>query len=376
MLYSKLKKYADSGVYPMHMPGHKRNAKYLPAGLPCDIDITEIQGFDDLRNPRGVLRETADLAAELYGSSRAFLLVNGSTVGILAAIGANCARGDKILIAGAGHRSVFNATALFGLSQVRILPENDERSGITRSVDPGDVEAALNTDSKIKLVIVTSPTYEGVISDIAAIARVVHARNITLIVDSAHGAHLGFSPVFPDGAVRAGADVVVMSLHKTLPALTQCSLLHVCSNRANAYEIARLLSILQTSSPSYVLMASIDSCLRLLASEKDTLFNNYERNLTRFGKDIMALKNLYVPYHNSKPLDPGFFAFDPGKIVIATKNTGLSGFMLADLLRNEYRIEPELAVAGYVVAMTSICDSNEGVARLANALAEIDCSAV
>jgi arginine/lysine/ornithine decarboxylase len=397
VLYDKLKEYTESKVYPMHMPGHKRNTKLLPPGLPYDIDITEIHGFDDLHDPRGVLRETADLAAELYGNDKAFLLVNGSTVGILAAIGAHCERGDRILIAGTSHRSVYNAAALFGLDPVFISPEIDEKSGIAHSIDPRRVESALDDDASIKLVIVTSPTYEGVVSDIASIARVVHERNIPFIVDSAHGAHLGFSSGFPDSAVHAGADVVVMSLHKTLPALTQCSLLHVCSDRANEGEITRLLSVLQTSSPSYVLMASIDHCLRLLASEKDRLFNDYERNLACFKQDIQVLKNLYVPFYNSfcdssnnsktnfssncnsslniyapESLYPGFFGFDPGKIVIVTKNTNLSGFMLADLLRKEYKIEPELAVANYLVAMTSICDSAEGFSRLAKALVEID----
>ncbi|MCL2153402.1 MAG: aminotransferase class I/II-fold pyridoxal phosphate-dependent enzyme [Oscillospiraceae bacterium] len=376
MLYDKIKEYTKSGAYPMHMPGHKRNAGRLPPGLPYDIDITEIQGFDDLYNPVGILRETADLAAKLYGSSKAFLLVNGSTVGILAAIGAHCDRGEKVLITSTSHRSVYNATALFGLETIQIPPEIDETTGIPRSVDPASVESALKKDDGIKLVVATSPTYEGVISDIGSIARAAHTRGIPLIVDSAHGAHLGFSPGFPGSTVRAGADVVIMSLHKTLPALTQCSLLHICGDLANARETARLLSVLQTSSPSYVLMASIDSCLRLLASEKDELFGNYARNLDRFRYDIQNLKNLYVPFGKPKSSNPGFFDFDPGKIIIVTKNTSLNGFMLADLLRNKYMIEPELATADYVVAMTSVCDSSEGFSKLANALVEIDRSTI
>ena len=376
MLYNKLKEYAVSGVYPMHMPGHKRNTGLLPPGLPYDIDITEIHGFDDLHDPRGFLRETAELASDLYGSAKAFLLVNGSTVGILAAIGAHCERSDKILVADAAHRSIFNAASLFGLEPVHISSHIDIPSGIARSVDPGDIEAALVNDDKIKLVVITSPTYEGVISDIDSIANIVHARGIPLVVDSAHGAHFGFSPGFPKSAVCAGADVVVMSLHKTLPALTQCSLLHVCGKFANADELMRLLSVLQTSSPSYVLMASIDSCLRFLAVEKDKLFFEYERNLTNFSDSIKALKNLNVPYHGSGPesnaITDSFFAFDPGKIVIVTKNTALSGFMLADILRTEHKIEIELACADYAVAMTSICDSADGFMRLSEALIKID----
>jgi len=375
MLYDKIKEYAESGVYPMHMPGHKRNALFLPPGLPCDADITEIPGFDDLHDPHGVLLETSELAAGLYGSSRAFLLVNGSTAGVLAAIGAHAAHGDRILVAGNCHRSVFNAAELFGLDTVTIAQETGAAGaagGIGLSIDPESVDSALEKDSSIKLVVLTSPTYEGVISDVRSIAHAAHARGVPLFVDSAHGAHLGFSPVFPDSAVASGADVVVMSLHKTLPALTQCSLLHVCGSRANAGELARLLSVLQTSSPSYVLMASIDSCLRLLSSEKDELFRAYERNLACFGEGIKTLRKIIVPYHGPCPPHPGFFAFDPGKIVVVTKNTPLSGFMLADILRAEHKIEVELARDNYVVAMTSICDSEDGFARLAEALVRID----
>ncbi|MDR0491449.1 MAG: aminotransferase class I/II-fold pyridoxal phosphate-dependent enzyme, partial [Oscillospiraceae bacterium] len=271
-LYDKLAKYATGEVYPMHMPGHKRNADFS-SGLPYNIDITEISGFDDLHEPRGVLRDTSRLAASIYGSDRAFMLINGSTVGILAAIGALAKRGEKVLVAKYSHRSVHNAITLFGLNPVYLKQETDETSGVACDIAATDVELSLQTNPDIKLVVVTSPTYEGVISDIHSIAATVHRRGLPLLVDSAHGAHLGFSPMFRHSAVGADADVVVMSLHKTLPALTQCSLLHVSGNLADADEIARMLCVLQTSSPSYVLMASIDRCLNLLASDSAALFS-------------------------------------------------------------------------------------------------------
>ena len=372
MLYDKLKEYGASGVYPMHMPGHKRNAAHMPGGMPCDIDITEIHGFDDLYDPRGVLRDTAELAAGVYGSDKAFLLVNGSSVGILSAIGAHTKRGDKILIARNCHRSVCNAAELFGLEPVFVKPETDGQSGVLRSVEPGSIESALDEDPLITLVVVTSPSYEGVVSDIRSIAGIVHEHDIPLLVDSAHGAHLGFSPYFPDSAAGSGADIVVISLHKTLPALTQCSLLHACGDRADVDEIARLLSTLQTSSPSYVLMASIDSCLRLIKSDNAGLFREYEKNLRRFDEDIRSIRNLSVLCHGASPPSHGFFGFDPGKLVIVTRGTPLSGTMLADVLREEHRIELELACGDYAIAMTSLCDTAEGFARLADALCAID----
>ncbi|MCL2226856.1 MAG: aminotransferase class I/II-fold pyridoxal phosphate-dependent enzyme [Oscillospiraceae bacterium] len=372
MLIEKLKKYSKSGVYPMHMPGHKRNLELLPSGLPYEIDITEIYDFDDLHNPSGILHETARLAAKLYGSTHSFPLVNGSTVGILAAIGAHTNRGDKILVAQKCHWSVDNAATLFGLESTYLTPTVDEASCVSHSISPDAVGESLDKNPDAKLVVVTSPSYEGVVSDIAAIAEVAHCRGIPLFVDSAHGAHLGFSKMFPKNAVQSGADIAVMSLHKTLPALTQCSLLHLCSKRTNTEETKRLLSVLQTSSPSYILMASIDACLRVISAESERLFKDYEQNLERFSKNISALEKLSVLNHGKDKNRPCFFDFDPGKLVIVTKGTSLSGFELSDILRNEHKIELERACDGYAIAMTSICDSSEGLERLAEALAAID----
>jgi len=356
----------------MHMPGHKRNPEHMPTGLPIGIDISEIHGFDSLRNPKGVLLETAKLGASLYGSRDAFILINGSTVGILTAIGAHAKHGDKILAVSDCHRSTPNAAELFGLELVYVTPDVDAATGVPCSTTPAAIESALNKDPDITLVIITSPTYEGVVSDVAAISEVVHKAGIPLVVDSAHGAHLGFSGGFPQSAVALGADVVVVSLHKTLPALTQCSMLLACSERADTVGIRRLLAILQTSSPSYVLMASIDHCLRYLESGKDKLFSDYERNLALFSNRVMDLKNLSVLCHGRDPLHSGFFDFDLGKIVVITKDTTISSTTLADVLRAQYKTEIERVFSDYVVAMTSVCDRPEGLVRLADALCAID----
>ena len=376
MLYGKLIEYTRGGVYPMHMPGHKRNADFFPpnCALPYGVDITEIDGFDNLHDPRGVLKETADLAAGLYGSGRAFPLVNGSTAGILAAVGVCAGRGCKILMARNCHMSVYNAVALFGAIPVYLMPKTDAASGVACAISPADAESALQNNPDTKLVIITSPTYEGVISDVGAISDIAHSYGIPLLVDEAHGAHLGFSQRFQGGSVRAGADISVMSLHKTLPALTQCALLHVCGERVDTDELARLLAVFQTSSPSYILMASIDYCIRLLLRDKERLFCEYERNLNRFSDEVSSLKNLGALCCGTDSLKkhPGFFAFDPGKLVIITGKTLLSGKSLTERLRTEYKIELEMAAPGHAVVMTSICDSRDGFCRLAEALRAID----
>ena len=361
----------------MHMPGHKRNGSFLPLRSAAGFDITEISGFDDLHCPQGILANTQKSAANLYGSKEAFMLINGSTVGVLAAIGAHCKRKDKILTADNCHVSVPNAAELFGLDLVCINAASDKTSGVSCGMSPESIEAALIKDPQIRAVVVTSPTYEGVVSDIDAIAKTVHKAGIILIVDCAHGAHLGFSDAFPKNPVSLGADIVIMSLHKTLPALTQCSLLHVCSDRADTGAIKRMLDILQTTSPSYLLMASIDYCVRLLETDADRLFREYEGNLKSFLKRLIDLRKLSV----LEP-KPAFFALDPGKIVIVTKNRtlsdfeqdsfSLSGYELADILRKKYKIELERAYESYAIAMTSICDTPDGFERLADALLSID----
>ena len=377
MLYRKLKDFSGKDIYPMHMPGHKRNKLFMPQGLPYDVDITEIFGFDDLHDPQDVLLETSKLAAELYKSREAFLLINGSTVGILAAIGAHTKRGDKILAVDNCHWSTPNAAKLFGLEIVYLKAEVDEMTTIPCSVSPSTIRTALVNDPDIKLVIITSPSYEGVLSDIESISNIVHDAGCILLVDSAHGAHLGFYGDFPGSAVTSGADIVVVSLHKTLPALTQTSLLHICSERADSRKTKELLSILQTSSPSYILMASIDHCLRLLMSDKEKLFNEYKTNLNHFYKNVQHLENLIVfpgvfPEEYNTKINPQFYDHDPGKIVVITKNTKLNGTTLANLLREEHKIEIERVYDSYIIAMTSICDTPEGFTRLANALCTID----
>lgn len=374
MLYNMLTQYNKKGMTPMHMPGHKRNLKLLGNLLPYGIDITEIDGFDNLQDARGVLKETADIAAALYGSRRAFLLINGSTGGNLAAVRSAARHGDTVIMARNCHASIYNAVEINGLNPVYLMPELDEDTGICGSIRPDQVEQALRVHPEAKLVIITSPTYEGVVSDIRGICACAHGQKIPVLVDSAHGAHLGFSGFFPQDAVSCGADIVVMSLHKTLPALTQCALLHVCGSRIDEDRLAQSVSIFQTSSPSYVLLASIDQCVRLLSAGRETLFDAYAGRLKAFKESVKGLGKLKMlccgadtlPDHRS------FFDFDPGKIVISTRGTGFSGQALAGLVRTQYGIEPEMGGLDTVIAMTSVCDSPENFLKLSEAIIDID----
>ncbi|MDR1588733.1 MAG: DegT/DnrJ/EryC1/StrS family aminotransferase [Oscillospiraceae bacterium] len=376
-LYERLSAYASSGMIPMHVPGHKRNSGMLGDELPYGVDVTELPGFDNLHDMRGVLRDTAELAASLYGCTWAFPLVNGGTCGLLASVRALTSRGDTVVMARNCHMSVYSAVELCGLRPVYITPETDADSGIARSVNPESVAGAIADNPGCALVIITSPTYEGVVSDVAAIAEAAHSRSIPLLVDAAHGAHLGFSDYFPAQAIREGADAAVVSLHKTLPALTQCALALARGPLVEPGALRRELAVFQTSSPSYVLLASIDRCLRLLASRGKEMFDALEGRLRRFDARIASLGRLRAIRRGNGAAGgaPGFYGFDPGKIVVSARGAGLTGRELAELLRAEFRIETEMAAADYVVAVATVCDEEWYLDALADALLAIDARA-
>jgi arginine/lysine/ornithine decarboxylase len=376
-LYDKLREYAAGGIVPMHVPGHKRNTEMLGDMLPYGIDITELPGFDNLHDMRGVLAETAELAAELYGCERAFPLVNGSTGGLLAAVRAMAPRGGSVVMARNCHMSVYSAVELCGLTAVYVTPETDARSGLYCSVAPEAVEAAVRGNPGCALVVITSPTYEGVVSDVASIAEIAHSRGIPLLVDEAHGAHFGFSEYFPPEAARAGADAAILSLHKTLPALTQCALALVGGPLCDGGALERELAVFQTSSPSYVLLASIDRCVRLMRERGKELLVDFSRRLERFDARIAGLGRLRVVCHGSDAPGEhaGFYGFDPGKLVVLTRDLGVTGAELAETLRSRYKIETELAAEEYVVAVATLCDTDADLGALADALVSIDSGA-
>lgn len=367
MLYDKLKKYSNSGIYPFHMPGHKRS-QIQDSALPYQLDITEIEGFDNLHNASGCIKQIESKAQKIYSVPKAHLLVNGATCGVLAAIRTFTHPNDKVLLARNCHISVYNAVELCHLKPIYIIPQTVDNYGINASISPNEVENLLKSNPDTKLVILTSPTYEGVVSDIKGISQICRNHGVRLFVDEAHGAHFPFSDKFPSEAVFNGADAAVVSLHKTLPSLTQTALLLI-----NDIELDNLfqanLSIFETSSPSYILMSSIENCLNYV-SEGKACFEQYTNRLASFYEKCKALNRLKILYNNLP--DDNIFDYDFGKILISTANTEFNGKELANILRENYKIETELAYTDYVIAMTSVCDSSDGFDCLANALSEID----
>ena len=367
MLDTKLRDYADTDTYPFHMPGHKRNMDGFEN--PYNIDITEITGFDDLHHADGIIKEAQQRAAKLYGADRCYYLVNGSTCGILSAISATTKKGDKIIVARNCHKSVYHALYLRELQPVYVYPEVSDYN-IQGQIRKEDIQEILEQNTDIKAVIITSPTYDGVVSDIAEIAKLVHAYNIPLIVDEAHGAHFGLDESMPQNAINLGADCVIVSIHKTLPAFTQTALLLVNEGKADCQKIEEFLDIYETSSPSYILMAGIEKCIRIMTENSKELFARLNQNLDGFYKKMQALQKLHVLIEED--FKDKAFEFDRTKILISTENTDITGHQLKEILTDRYQIELEMSCENYALAIATVMDEQDGFRRLAEALIEID----
>lgn len=365
-MYQQLISYGESDVYPFHMPGHKRRA--LPFPNPYTIDITEIDGFDNLHHAGGLIREAEERAAKLYGADRSYYLVNGSTCGLLAAICAAARRGDKVLAARNCHKAVYHAVSMQGLS-VEFLYPAITRGDLQGQITAAQVEEALTKHPDIAVVILTSPTYEGIVSDVAAIAACCHAHGAALIVDEAHGAHFGFGAGFPENAVRLGADTVIMSLHKTLPSFTQTALLHCNGGRIDTERVARYLGVYETSSPSYLFMAGMDACIDLIREQGAELFAQYRRRLDAFYRDTADLTQLHVMRREDLCKEEAY-DWDDSKLMIYAGTMG--GEALHQELLGHYHLQMEMVSADYVLGMTSLMDTDEGMRRLVTALHEID----
>ncbi len=382
-LAEALTEYGRSDFYPYHMPGHKRSQKMGMWSSVYQMDITEIDGFDNLHQPEGLIKQAQDRAARLYGAEETFFLVNGSTCGVLSAIMAVTEKQDTILIARNCHKSIYHGAFLQELKLRYLYPGQIREYGIADAVSPEEVEEALVRYPECKAVVITSPTYEGIIADIWQIAQVVHRYGKILIVDEAHGAHLGMTHDMPENAARQGADLVINSLHKTLPAMTQTALLHVQGELVNRKKLRHYLSIFQTSSPSYVFMANMDFCLSYLKEQAAASFGRMQKYYVDFMQKMDKSRNIRIGngmllagkgYH--------FTDWDIGKLVIAVGKAGkknqsgsgisLNGQQLYDILRDEFHLQMEMAADNYVLAMMTVMDEEEGWQRLADALLQID----
>lgn len=410
-LRKNLEQYDNSEAYPFHMPGHKRNRKsqefddFWPPLMKewFRHDITEIDDFDNLHHAEGILRDSMDLAAQLYGAKRSYFLINGSTCGILVAISAAVPRGGKILMMRNCHKSAYHAVLLRQLQPVYIYSQVNPKLqldlGITTEVlkekldmlwsqsdfdlekqTANDVMKSVEQNPEIKAVFLTSPTYEGISINIREIAEMLHKKGIALIVDAAHGAHFGMADYLPMNAVEAGADLVIHSLHKTLPSPTQTALLHFNSELIQQERVEQFLAIYETSSPSYPMMAAMDLCIRYMMGDRQSQWKKYYEMRRKLTEEIKSLKYIGVLdyFHQEKELHLNEDQRpEIGKMLLYLKANSKElvshdGKWLYDRLRLDYKLQPELALPNYVLLITTFMDTQEGYERLAQALKDID----
>ena len=373
-IYDKLKAYSDSDYYGFHMPGHKRKMHMSWDADPYSVDITEIEGFDDLHHAEGILKEAQERAARIYHADETHFLVNGSTVGILSAIAGVTNKGDQILVARNCHKSVYHAIYMNELQPVYIYPEFDSELQLNIEISAEDVRRALNRYPQIRAVMIVSPTYDGIVSDVAEIAKAAHEKGLPLIVDEAHGAHFGFYPCFPENANQKGADIVIHSVHKTLPAFTQTALLHMNGNLVNREKVRRYLHMLQSSSPSYILMAGIDQCMEMLEHHRTEVFDPYVKRLKWIREELGKCKNIRLieTEHYDKSKLVLSVAGLVGKEDGSADGKEATGLELQEDLLKQYHLQMEMAAGTYVIAMTSVGDTDEGMERLVKAIWELD----
>jgi arginine decarboxylase len=375
-LFDALMEYVNRETIPFHVPGHKKGHgideeyKNFIGENPFKIDVTVFKLVDSLHHPTGPIKKAQELAADAYGCEASFFSMHGTSGAIQAMIMSVVSDGDKIIIPRNVHKSVTAGIILSGAIPVYMQPELDKTVGIALGVAPETVEETLKQHPDAKAVLIINPTYYGVSTDIKRIVEIVHSHDIPLIVDEAHGPHLGFNEKLPMSAIEAGADICAQSTHKIIGALTQCSLLQVNSKRIDKHRVQQLLNLLQTTSPSYILMASLDCARRQIALHGKELLDstieltNYARNEINnipgfycFGDEILG--------------KPGAHAFDPTKITITCRDLGLTGYDLDMILSNKYHIQMELSDLYNVLAVGSFGDTKENIYKMLDALKEI-----
>ena len=365
-IYNKLKELDSEKRIPFHMPGHKRTDLGAFFGIE-KMDITEITDYDNLHEPEGIIRESMNLVKDIFKTKESWYLVGGSTLGILVSISSVCRQGDKILIGRNCHKAVYNCIRLLQLEAVYCYADISAEYDICEDMKPEIVKGKLKENSDIKAVVLTSPTYEGVVSDIAQIKEVIRPYGIPLIVDEAHGAHLMFHEYFPESATQTGADLVIQSTHKTLPSFTQTAVLHLCSDLVAKEQVEEMIDIYETSSPSYLLLASAEYGIMYM-KEKQGQLAEYVDNLINFRRKCEQLQKIVLLSQEKL----NCFAYDNGKLVFSVKNCDMNGKELFHLLYEKYNIELEMENLTYGIAMTSVCDKKEDFDKLWEAIFEID----
>lgn len=370
-IYSALQQYAIKDYLRLHMPGHiGKGIKQEELRRLAALDLTEIPGLDDLHLPLGVIKESQELLARAFGAAKSYFLVNGATSGIHVLFLALNKEGEKVLLPRNAHRSFYGGLVLSGAVPVYLPVQVETDLGIALSVIAEDVNHLIHLNPEINNVFISSPSYYGTGCDIAAIADITSSYNKLLLVDEAHGAHFAFSRLYPRPALESGADGVVNGLHKTLPVFNQGACLHLSTRLADDLRIAKTLSLLTTTSPSYPILASIELARRLMEESGESLLEESYQLSREYRRKINAIDGLSCCEQELQAVK-GVMGLDPLKILVSVRGSALSGYQFGALLRERYGVQVELEDHNFILVMFSMFHDRNDWERFYHALQAI-----
>ncbi|MHB0975579.1 MAG: aminotransferase class I/II-fold pyridoxal phosphate-dependent enzyme [Candidatus Aquicultorales bacterium] len=374
--FDALLRYVEEDHLPFHVPGHKQGKgahpkiKEILGEKVFELDLCSgLEGIDDHSQPTAVLMEAEHLAARAYGADQTFFLTNGSTQGNYAMLMSFVGHNEKVIIPRNAHRSIASALILSGAIPVYVIPEVDDDLRIAHNVTPESVERALVDHPDAKAVLLVSPTYYGVACDMKRIAEIVHAHGKPLLVDEAWGPHFAFHPLLPESALSAGADVCVTGIHKLLGSFTQSSMLHVRTERADIAHVNSILRIIQSTSPSCLLLASLDVARMQMATEGERLLQDAIELADEARARLSMVPGLYS-FGREILGRPGVAEIDPTRLTVQVVETGFSGYAVDKILRRSYGVQVELSDLFNVLFNVTIGDRREDMGKLVEALSD------
>ena len=373
-VYEALERFRKQRVVPFDVPGHKRGrgnpelVKLL--GEQCvSLDVNSMKPLDNLCHPVSVIYDAEQLAADAFGAAHAYFMVGGTTSAVQSMILTACKAGDKIILPRNVHKSVINALVLCGAEPVYVNPDVDNHIGIALGMETAAVEKAMNENPDAVAVFVNNPTYYGICSDLRSIVKLAHDRGMLVLADEAHGTHLYFHEALPVSGMEAGADMAAVSMHKSGGSLTQSSLL-LLNSTVNTRYVEQIINLTQTTSASYLLLSSLDISRRNLALRGHESFEKVSAMAEYARKEINSIGGYYA-YGKDIVNGGSIFDFDVTKLSVYTRDMGLTGIEVYDLLRDEYDIQIEFGDIGNILAYISIGDRIQDIERLVGALEDI-----
>lgn len=375
-LLAAMNTYVNDEVIPFHTPGHKMGKGMHPAlaelvpRSTLALDLALMAELDDLHEPHGPVKDAQELVADLYGADYSYFVVNGTTGGIYAMILTIAGPGDKIIVPRNAHRSIIGGIILSGAIPVFMQPEVDNDLGLAMGVTPETVATSLKQHPDAKGVLIINPTYYGVATDLQKIVEIVHSYDIPVVVDEAHGPHLKFSDRLPVQALDVGADIVAQSTHKIIGALTQCSWVHCREGRIRVPRLKAMLQLVQSTSPNYILMASLDVARMQMATEGKALIERAVDLANEARREINKIPGLYC-FGEEKQGNPGIHSIDPTKVTVTVKGLGLKGAEAERILRHQYKVQVELSDVYNILFLITLGDTEREVTALVAALADM-----